>query len=111
MNERFDIIVIGSGTSGLTVASGTARFGAKVGLVERDRLGGECLWTGCVPGKSLIRSAKLASDLRHAAEFGLRPTKPKFDFATVMPSMREARHSVGKHDDPTRFEKMGIDVI
>ncbi len=111
MNERFDIIVIGGGTAGLTVASGTARFGAKVGLVERDRLGGECLWTGCVPSKALIRSARLVSDLRHAAEFGLTPTKPEFDFATVMASMREARDSVGKHDDPTRFENMGIDVI
>ena len=111
MSERFDIVIIGGGTAGLTIASGTARFGARVALIERERLGGECLWTGCVPSKALIRSARLVSDIRHAADFGLSPTDPGIDFPSLMASMRAARDSVGRHDDPERFRRMGIEVI
>ena len=111
MNEGFDIIVIGAGTAGLVVASGTSRFGARVALIERDRLGGECLWTGCVPSKALIRSARLISEMRRGADYGLSRQDPVFDFGAVMESMRAARDSVGRHDDPERFRKMGIEVI
>ncbi len=111
MSERFDIVVIGGGTAGLTVASGTARFGAHVALIERDRLGGECLWTGCVPSKALIRSARLVADIRRGADFGLAPTNPGIDFPSLMASMRTAREAVGRHDDPERFRAMGIEVI
>ena len=97
MNEGFDIIVIGAGTAGLVVASGTSRFGARVALIERDRLGGECLWTGCVPSKALIRSARLISEMRRGADYGLSPQDPVFDFGAVMESMRVAPDSVGRH--------------
>ncbi|MDH5550703.1 MAG: FAD-dependent oxidoreductase, partial [Gemmatimonadota bacterium] len=64
--ERFDLIAIGGGTAGLVTAAGGAALGLRVALVERQKLGGDCLWTGCVPSKALIASAKLAYQMRHA---------------------------------------------
>lgn len=69
--DTFDLAVIGGGTAGLVTSAGAASLGAKVALIERDRLGGECLYTGCVPSKALIRSAKVLHLLRRAADFGL----------------------------------------
>src|SRR6266550_506161 len=73
MSEQFDVIVIGGGTAGLVTASGCARLGRKVALIEREKLGGDCLWTGCVPTKALVATAKLAHQMRNARDYGLDP--------------------------------------
>jgi pyruvate/2-oxoglutarate dehydrogenase complex dihydrolipoamide dehydrogenase (E3) component len=111
MAESFDVVVIGGGTAGLVTASGCARLGRKVALIEREALGGDCLWTGCVPTKALVASARLAHQMRHAAAYGLEPVVPRVSPKSVMDSMREQRRLISRHDDPEKFRKLGIDVI
>lgn len=98
-STEFDVVVIGGGTAGLVTSAGAAMLGGRVALVERDRLGGECLWTGCVPSKALIHSAKI------------RQISGRPDFGRAMEQMRQTIAAVGKHDDPERFWKLGIRVI
>src|SRR5262252_8579676 len=100
MSEQFDVVVIGGGPAGLVTASGCARLGRKVALIEKQALGGDCLWTGCVPTKALVASAKLAHQMRHAEAFGLEPHDPKISPRAVMESMRAARHAIEPHDSP-----------
>ncbi|HEX6096031.1 MAG TPA: FAD-dependent oxidoreductase [Thermoanaerobaculia bacterium] len=111
MAENFDVVVIGGGTAGLVTASGCARLGRKVALIEREALGGDCLWTGCVPTKALVASAKLAHQMRHADAFGLEPVTPRITPRSVMESMRAQRRDISRHDDPEKFRRLGIDVI
>ncbi|WP_166397897.1 dihydrolipoyl dehydrogenase family protein [Rubrobacter marinus] len=106
----YDLLVIGGGTAGLVAAAGGASLGAKVALVERDKLGGECLNYGCVPTKALIRSAKVASLMRRAPEFGVRPVPVEVDFPAVMRRMRAAMEEAGERDSPERFRSLGVDV-
>ncbi|MBI2487898.1 MAG: mercuric reductase [Deltaproteobacteria bacterium] len=110
-NYDYDIVVIGGGAAGLTVASGSVKFGLKVALIEKEKLGGDCLYYGCVPSKTLIHSAKVASLIRRAKEFGLNETTLSFDFANVIGHVWDVIHKIGEHDDPERFKKMGVDVI
>jgi len=111
MPEPFDVVVIGGGTAGLVTASGCARLGRKVALIEREKLGGDCLWTGCVPTKALVASAKLVHQMRRADAFGIEPHEPRVTPKSIMESMRAARRAVEPHDDPEKFRKLGIDVI
>lgn len=111
MPESFDVVVIGGGTAGLVTASGCVRLGRRVALIEREALGGDCLWTGCVPTKALVASAKLAHQMRNAGAFGLEPVTPRVTPKAVMDSMREQRRIISRHDDPEKFRKLGIDVI
>lgn len=111
MTERLDIVIIGGGTAGLVTASVAARLGRKVAMIEREALGGDCLWTGCVPTKALVASAKLAYQMRHADAYGLEPVTPRVTPRSVMESMREQRRLISRHDDPEKFRKLGIDVI
>jgi pyruvate/2-oxoglutarate dehydrogenase complex dihydrolipoamide dehydrogenase (E3) component len=111
MPESFDVVVIGGGTAGLVTASGCARLGRKVAMIEREQLGGDCLWTGCVPTKALVASAKLAHQMRHADAFGLEPVAPRISPKSVMDSMRERRRQISRHDAPEKFRALGIDVI
>ena len=111
MSETFDVVVIGGGTAGLVTASGCARLGRRVALIERKALGGDCLWTGCVPTKSLVATAKLAHQMQTADRWGLPPVHPPLSPRAIMESMREARRVTSAHDDPERFRKLGIDVI
>src|SRR5581483_8527437 len=109
--DNFDVIVIGGGPAGLVTASGCARLGRRVALIERHALGGDCLWTGCVPTKALVATARLANQMRNAGAYGLDPHEPGIDGKAVMDSMREAQRDAGKADDPEKFRKLGIDVI
>ncbi|MEK6683853.1 MAG: FAD-dependent oxidoreductase, partial [Nitrospirota bacterium] len=109
--ETYDLIVIGGGAGGLVTASGGARLGAKTALIEPERLGGECLWTGCVPSKALIRSAKVKHLMEHAGSYGFADQKVQADFAKVMRRMRDVITAIQPHDDPDRFRKMGVEVI
>lgn len=111
MPEQFDIVVIGGGTAGLVTASGCARLGRRVAMIEREKLGGDCLWTGCVPTKALVATAKLAEQMRHADRYGLAPHVPEISPRAVMDSMRAQRGAIEHHDDPEKFRKLGIDVI
>lgn len=111
MSEHYDVVVIGGGTAGLVTASGCARLGRKVALIERAKLGGDCLWTGCVPTKALVASAKLAHQMRNAKAFGLEAAEPRISPRAVMESMRATRHAIEHHDAPEKFRGLGIDVI
>jgi pyruvate/2-oxoglutarate dehydrogenase complex dihydrolipoamide dehydrogenase (E3) component len=111
MPESFDVVVIGGGTAGLVTASGCARLGRRVALIEKYALGGDCLWTGCVPTKALVASAKLAHQMRRAAEWGLPAHEPAISPRAVMESMREVQRLISRHDDPDKFRKLGIEVI
>jgi pyruvate/2-oxoglutarate dehydrogenase complex dihydrolipoamide dehydrogenase (E3) component len=109
--ERFDLIAIGGGTAGLVTAAGGAALGLRTALVERAALGGDCLWTGCVPSKALIASARLAQRMRRAEELGLVGASPAHAFGEVMRRVHEARAIVAHHDDPERFRRLGVEVV
>src|SRR5215831_10927029 len=82
--RRYNLVVVGGGTAGLVTAAGAAGLGASVALVERDRLGGDCLNFGCVPSKALIRTARAAAEMRDASEYGIHPVDIRVDFGRVM---------------------------
>jgi pyruvate/2-oxoglutarate dehydrogenase complex dihydrolipoamide dehydrogenase (E3) component len=109
--ERYDLAVIGGGTAGLVSAAVSAGIGAKTALVEERRLGGECLWTGCVPSKAIIRSASVLHALRHAADYGIDVQGGRADFGRVMDRVHAIIRSIEPHDSPERFRAMGVDVI
>ena len=108
---EFDIVVIGGGSGGLVVAAGGAALGAKVALVERHRLGGDCLWYGCVPSKSLLKSARIAHEMRHADRWALAPGLPQPDLAKVMERVASVIAGIQPNDSPERFRGLGVDVI
>ena len=107
----YDLLVIGGGTAGLVTAAGSAGIGARVALVERDRLGGECLWNGCVPSKALIAAARAAVEVRTADRYGVRTHEVETDFAAAMRWVRTAQQRIAPNDSPERFRGLGVDVI
>jgi pyruvate/2-oxoglutarate dehydrogenase complex dihydrolipoamide dehydrogenase (E3) component len=109
---RYNLVVIGAGTAGLVTAAGSAGLGAKVALVERDFLGGDCLNVGCVPSKALIRAARAYADVRDAGEYGVEvPPGSRVDFPAVMERMRRLRASLSPNDSAERFRGLGVDVF
>lgn len=108
---EFDIVVIGGGSGGLVVAAGGAALGAKVALVEKNRLGGDCLWYGCVPSKTLIKSARVAYQMRHADRWALTPAAPRPDLARVMERVAEVIKGIEPNDSPERFRGLGVEVF
>ena len=106
-----DLCVIGAGSGGLSVAAAAAAFGVPVVLIEKGRMGGDCLNTGCVPSKALIASARAAALARGGARFGLEPQEPRFRFEDVMDRVRERRARIAPHDSQERFESLGVDVF
>ncbi|QIN83566.1 FAD-dependent oxidoreductase [Rubrobacter tropicus] len=111
MASNYDLVVIGGGTAGLVSAAGAASLGARVALVERDRLGGDCLYTGCVPTKALVKSARVAHLVKNSGEYGVRNLGYEVDFPAVMGRMRRVIEEAGEHDSPERFRKLGVDVF
>ena len=109
--DRFDLVVLGGGTGGIVASLIAARAGARVALVERDRVGGDCLWTGCVPSKSLLAAADLAHRIRHADAVGLAPAEPEIDFAAVMAHVEQAIRRIEPQDSPERLRREGVDVF
>ncbi len=110
-SQVFDVVVIGAGAAGLVTASGAGILGAKVALVEKHRFGGECLWTGCVPSKALLRTAQTLSQARHAESLGLSAGELSFEFSEVMDSMREVIARIQPHDDPETIRKKGVETL
>jgi pyruvate/2-oxoglutarate dehydrogenase complex dihydrolipoamide dehydrogenase (E3) component len=110
---KYDLVAIGAGTAGLVSAAGAAGLGAKVALLERALLGGDCLNVGCVPSKSLLRSAHVATQVREAGAFGVQvPDGPVVDFAKVMRRMRKVRAGISPLDSVQRFSgELGVDVF
>lgn len=108
---EFDLVVIGGGAGGLVVAAGGATLGAKVALVERHRLGGDCLWYGCVPSKTLLKSARIAWEMRHADRWAIPAANPSVDLAAVMERVAGVIRGIEPNDSPERFRGLGVDVI
>lgn len=106
-----DICVIGAGSAGLSVAAGAAQLGARTVLIERDRMGGECLNTGCVPSKALIAAAAHAHSARSGGAFGISVPEPAVDFADVHRHLREVIGGIEPHDSVERFEGLGVTVL
>jgi pyruvate/2-oxoglutarate dehydrogenase complex dihydrolipoamide dehydrogenase (E3) component len=107
----YNAVVIGGGTAGLVTAAGTAGLGGRVALIERNKMGGDCLNFGCVPSKALISSARLAEMIRHGSRWGLRDCEPDFSFADVFARMRDCRTELAPNDSQERFESLGVDVF
>ena len=111
--RKFDrnVIVIGAGSAGLTAAYLAAKAGAKVTLIEAHKMGGDCLNTGCVPSKALIKSARAAAAAREASRYGLKDAEPAIDFAEVMARVRGVIDAIRPHDSEETFEGYGVDVV
>lgn len=111
--SRFDrnLVVIGAGSAGLVSAYIAAAVKAKVTLVERHKMGGDCLNTGCVPSKALIKSAKLVATMKQASHYGLKDTQVDFDFAEVMERVQRVIRDIEPHDSVERYSKLGVECI
>jgi len=111
MEKPYDIIIIGAGSAGLSVAAGGAAFGARIALIESGRMGGECLNTGCVPSKAFLRSAHLAGDIRNSGLYGLDAALGGVDLARVMGRVNSIIQKIAPRDSRERFESLGVDVF
>ena len=108
---RYNLVVIGGGTAGLVSAVGAAGLGAKVAIIERHLMGGDCLNYGCVPSKALIRTARVAAEARGGATFGVHADAVRVDFGSVMARMRRLRAELSPNDSVARLASLGIDVF
>jgi pyruvate/2-oxoglutarate dehydrogenase complex dihydrolipoamide dehydrogenase (E3) component/uncharacterized membrane protein YdjX (TVP38/TMEM64 family) len=110
---RFDrnLVVIGAGSAGLVSAYIAATVRAKVTLIEKDRMGGDCLNTGCVPSKALIKTARVLSQIRNSAKYGIRSATAEFDFAEVMERVQRVVKQVEPHDSVERYSALGVECI
>jgi pyruvate/2-oxoglutarate dehydrogenase complex dihydrolipoamide dehydrogenase (E3) component len=110
--KRYNIVVIGGGTAGLVTAAGAAGLGAKVALIERYLIGGDCLNVGCVPSKSLISSSRVMAEIRNASIYGILNTDSAMgDFSAVMERLRAIRAKISHHDSAKRITELGVDVF
>ncbi len=109
--DVYDLVVIGGGTAGLVSALGAAGLGARVALVERQRLGGDCLNTGCVPSKAILRAARAVGEIRRATDLGIHVGRFDVDFGAVMRRMRQRRAQLAPNDSADRVTRLGIDLF
>lgn len=107
----YNVVVIGAGTAGLVTAAGTAGLGGRAALIERNKMGGDCLNFGCVPSKALISSARLIQQIRESEKWGLDRQEPQFVFEKVFERMRARRAKIAPNDSQERFEALGVDVF
>lgn len=112
MGRRYDLVVVGMGSGGMVAAEFAASLGLRVAVVERARVGGDCLWTGCVPSKALLASAKVAHHLRTADRWGLPAADPEIDTAVVWKRIRAVQAEIAaSDDDPERFRALGVELV
>ena len=110
--DTYDLTIIGGGSAGLVLAVAGANLGKKTALVEKHRIGGDCLWTGCVPSKALLKAAKVANYIRNAEKYGVVASNPTPDWQQVIEYVQSTQHAIEEeHDNPERFREMGVDVI
>ncbi|MEA2827253.1 MAG: hypothetical protein QOG43_1692 [Actinomycetota bacterium] len=109
---RYDLVVVGMGSGGMIGAEFATTIGLRVAVVERGRVGGDCLWTGCVPSKALLASAKAAHTMRVADTYGLPSLAPDIDTSLVWKRIRAIQQEIGSTDDnPERFEADGVEIV
>ncbi|CAM3490236.1 FAD-dependent oxidoreductase [Halomonas sp. AOP12-C2-37] len=106
----YDIVVIGAGSAGLVTSYIASAVNAKVALVEKNKMGGDCLNTGCVPSKALIRAARAAHEIRTASRFGVSASEPEIDFSKVMGHVHQAIRDIEPHDSVERYSSLGVEV-
>jgi pyruvate/2-oxoglutarate dehydrogenase complex dihydrolipoamide dehydrogenase (E3) component len=110
--DRYDLVIVGIGSGGMVAAEFAASLDLKVAVAERSRVGGDCLWTGCVPSKALLASGKVAHHMRTADDFGIEPVEPKIERGNVWKRIRSVQQEIASTDDnPQRFEDMGIEIV
>jgi len=107
----FDLVVVGGGSAGLEAADFAAKLGARVALVEMNRIGGDCTWTGCVPSKTLLKAAKVAHEMRHAHRYGLTAANQSADLHSVMSHVRDVVAQIYRQESPDILHAKGIDVF
>ena len=108
----YDLVVLGGGTAGLVSAAGAAGLGARVALIEREALGGDCLNTGCVPSKAILQSSRIAASFSQAADYGIQIDQAaRVDFHSVMERMRRLRADISRNDSVDRFSRLGVDIF
>lgn len=113
MKYDYDVAIIGVGSGGMIAGEVAAKMGVKAALVERHRVGGDCLWTGCVPSKALLASGKAAHTIRHADDYGLQAVgAPDFDTAGVWQRVRRIQQEIADGDDnPDKYKELGVDLL
>lgn len=112
MAGRYDLVIVGMGSAGLVAAEFAARLGLRVAAVEADRIGGDCLWTGCVPSKTLLAAARAAHTMRTAGRHGLPAVEPDVDHSRVWRRIRDVQEQIASTDDsPERYEGMGVHLV
>jgi pyruvate/2-oxoglutarate dehydrogenase complex dihydrolipoamide dehydrogenase (E3) component len=110
--DRYDLVIVGMGSGGMVAAEFAASLDLKVAVVERDRVGGDCLWTGCVPSKALLASAKAAHAMRAAGSYGIASVQPAVDGAAVWSRIRAVQSRIAQADDnPERFRELGAELV
>ena len=108
---KADIAIIGAGSGGLSVAAGAAQMGAKVVLIEKGKMGGDCLNYGCVPSKALIAAGKAAQTIRSSGKYGVNGHEPEIEFSRVHNHVHDVIAGIAPHDSVERFESLGVKVI
>ena len=112
MQNGYDLVIVGMGSGGMTAAEFGAGLGLRVAVVERARVGGDCLWTGCVPSKALLASAKAAHTIRNAEHYGLPSVSIDIDTGAVWDRLRRIQDDIAStDDDPARYAAMGVEIV
>ena len=111
MSDQYDLVTIGGGTAALVASLGVAGIGGRAALIEQSKVGGDCLWTGCVPSKAILSAAATAHSMRTADRHGLDPVQPNVDLAKVMATVRWAQAIIEPHDSPERLGAHGVEVV
>jgi len=112
LKYQYDVVIIGVGSAGMIAGEVAARIGVKAALAERHRVGGDCLWTGCVPSKALLASAKAAHTIRHADKYGLAASEIQLDTASVWSRIRDIQKEIAATDDnPDKYAELGVDLL
>lgn len=109
--SNYDLVIIGAGSGGLIAADFAVQLGARVALVERARIGGDCTWTGCVPSKALLKAAKVAHEVKTACHYGIATGPPTTDMAKVRDYVRSAIQGVYQFESPEELQRQGVDVL
>lgn len=111
MNDVYDLIVIGAGSAGLTAAAFNGELGRKVAVIEREMVGGDCTWSGCMPSKALLHVAKIAHSVRTASDFGILSSPPTTDMKKVRDYVHSVIQDVYRHETPQKVSERGIEVV